>query len=217
MLNNFTAIPISIGLTVVAMSTTTAVKENKIEQLFGSDKFALCDLSGQNCTAIKTVEQIPIKLAPPLGLATASNDKEVACLAKNICEESLHNYTDMVHVGWGTINGVLSQHNDFKKFKTICDYVYSGRMAWIYNPKKKTGDHMDCEYAKNKTRSGKYLKIAKNLLLGQTPNPTPWCNFTNWDNIKLDREGTSNKRVARLPSSCSVKPEGSYHVYIGYK
>lgn len=174
-----------------------------------SKSLILCNEGNQDCVTLDNSMPLPKNLTEkaPLGREVAFNQHEVNCLAKNIREEAVaNNYADMIHVAQGTINRVKSNHPDFKQLNSICKVVYSGGMSWTRNSIKR---HRSFEH--------QHYEIAKKMLLGLIPNPSPDCLFTNWDNLKLDKSGTFNKKKKHLISSCTKRPAGTPHVYIAYE
>lgn len=200
MVNKYIAIPFSVGLTVVFFATAEAIKERKESELLGQDKFVLCDLSKDTCTNIKERQKMPIKIIPPLGLSTAVNQSEINCLARNITQEAVKGYiVDKIHVAWGTINRVKLGYG-----KTICDVISRpNQMSWYK------------DYAKRIAPPAKEdIVIAKNVLKGNIPNPSPDCMITNWYNIKRDSVNSFNAKYRDKDGVCSKRPKNTPHFYM---
>lgn len=200
MVNKYIAIPFSVGLTVVFFATAEAIKERKESELLGQDKFVLCDLSQDTCTNIKEREKMPIKIIPPLGLSTAVNQSEINCLARNITQEAVKGYiVDKIHVAWGTINRVKLGYG-----KTICDVISRpNQMSWYR------------DYAKRIAPPAKEdIVIAKDVLKGSIPNPSPDCMITNWYNIIHDSKDSFNAKEKDKIDVCSKHPKNTPHFYL---
>lgn len=203
------AVPFAIGLSYVGFATANVVIDNKKTQLLGSDKFLLCSLSGDNCTNIKERQKMPFKITPPLGLSTALDQKEVYCLAKNISEEAVQNYlVDKIHVGWGTINRVKLNYA-----RTICGVITQSKinekghrihqMEWRKDPVKV-----------NRPPRPENMELAKRLLKGEIPNPSPDCMITNWYNVELDSKKSFNAEYRDKKGVCSKRPKWTPHFYM---
>jgi hypothetical protein len=201
MLNKvYIAVPFVIGLSLVACSARDIVLDNKKTELLGSDKFKLCDLSGKICTNIKEKQTIPIKIIPPLGLSTAVNKAEINCLARNITQEAVKGYiVDKVHVAWGTINRVKLGYA-----KTICGVIsQAGQMSWYK------------DYVKRIAPPNKQdVELAKKVLKGDIPNPSPDCMITNWYNIIHDSKDSFNAKEKDKIDVCSKHPKNTPHFYL---
>lgn len=209
MLNKvYIAVPFFVGLSIVAFNTANAVKERKEAELLGNDTFILCSLSGDTCTKIKERQKIPIKITPPLGLSTAVNKSEINCLAKNISEEAVKGYlVDKIHVAWGTINRVKLRYG-----KTICQVVSkynvnkgitTYQMSWYGNPVKR---NRPPDYAD--------VMLARKVLSGNIPNPSPDCMITNWYNIIHDSKNSFNAKQKDKIDVCSKHPKNTPHFYL---
>jgi hypothetical protein len=199
------AVPFVIGLSLVACSTRDIVLDNKKSELLGSDKFQLCDLSGETCTNIKEKQPIPIKIIPPLGLSTAVNKAEINCLARNITQEAVSGYlADKIAVGYGTINRVKQGFA-----RSICGVIsQAGQMSWFANYKKR-----------NAPPRKEDVELAKKLLTGDIPNPSPKCPIVSWYNNNLDAKTSFNFKGMIDPKKekCVYKPFGTPHFYIGWR
>jgi spore germination cell wall hydrolase CwlJ-like protein len=203
MLNKiYIAVPFFVGLSAIAFSTANAVRKNKETELFGYDKFILCSVSGDNCTSIKKHQKIPIKTNPPLGLDTAVNKAEINCLARNITQEAVKGYlVDKIHVAWGTINRVKIGRG---YGRTICEVIsQSNQMSWYKDSAKR-----------NAPPRKEDVDIAKEVLKGNIPNPSPDCMITNWYNIKFDSKNSFNAKQKDRIDVCSKHPRNTPHFYM---
>jgi spore germination cell wall hydrolase CwlJ-like protein len=201
MLNKvYIAVPFFVGLACVGFATANAIQERKEQELLGQDKFVLCDLSKDTCTNIKEREKIPIKIIPPLGLSTAVNQSEINCLARNITQEAVVGYVvDKVHVAWGTINRVKLGYG-----KTICEVISKpNHMSWYKNPVKRNAPPLKED-----------VELAKEVLKGNIPNPSPDCRITNWYNIKHDSKDSFNAKQKDRIDVCSKHPRNTPHFYM---
>jgi Cell Wall Hydrolase len=206
MLNKvYIAVPFFVGLACVGFATANAVHDKKQAELLGQDKFQLCDLSGDTCTNIAEREKMPIKIIPPLGIATAVNKTEINCLARNLTQEPVaKNIQDKIAVAFGTINRVK-----IGVAKSICAVIAQPRqMSWFRDALKR-----------NALPSPENVTLAKKILTGYVENPLPECPFVSWYNNVLDDDDSYNRKGMLNPKKdkCVYKPFGTPHFYIGWR
>lgn len=201
MLNKvYIAVPFVIGLSLVACSARDIVLDNKKTELLGKDIGVFCDVSQTTCTNIKEHQKMPIKIIPPLGLSTAVNKSEINCLARNITQEAVKGYlVDKIHVAWGTINRVKLGYA-----KTICGVISQhNQMSWYKNYEKRIAPPAKED-----------VEIAKQVLKGDIPNPSPDCMITNWYNIIYDSKDSFNAKERDKIHVCSKHPKNTPHFYL---
>lgn len=201
MLNKtYIAVPITAFLAVIGFTTADAIKDRKESELLGKDIGVFCDVSQTTCTNIKERQKMPINIIPPLGIQTAVNQSEINCLARNITQEAVKGYlVDKIHVAWGTINRVKLRYA-----KTICGVISQPNMMSWYK-----------DYAKRTAPPAKEdVLIARQVLNGDIPNPSPDCMITNWYNIVHDSKDSFNAKHKDRIDVCSKHPKNTPHFYL---
>jgi hypothetical protein len=111
---------------------------------------------------------------------------------------------DKIAVGYGTINRVKQGFA-----RSICGVIsQAGQMSWFAN------------YAKRNAPPRKEdVELAKKLLTGDIPNPSPKCPIVSWYNNNLDAKTSFNFKGMIDPKKekCVYKPFGTPHFYIGWR